>query len=188
MKRIILFFCVSLFAFCLNAQNRHELSVFIGGESTDFIKQDDGYASREDLMDMYEPHYALNCGPVLTVTYHYTFNSWLSVGSQFSYGSMDGEIWLKLGSKQDEDFRKETYSLLPEAKFRYCGKGHLRLYGKTAIGLKYSTGTHVDKPLGFAWEVTPAGLEWGGHRFYGVAEFCWGSVIRGGRIGVGFNF
>ena len=44
------------------------------------------------------------------------------------------------------------------------------------------------RPVEFAWDVVPIGAEWGGRRFYGNAEFCCGSVIQGGRIGIGFRF
>ena len=200
MKKLLLLLCMAFSATCLYAQgSRHEMNVFIGGFYTSYAQmegqglfsggQDVADAHSNDLWDLYEPHYSVRSGPVLTINYHYLLNNYLRVGGQLSYGAMSGTTWHKLGNKAAEDFSQRTFYVLPEIKACIPGPLRLfRLYGKAAVGMQYNFGTLAGKPAGWAWEVTPIGAEWGGQVFYGNAEFCWGSVIRGGRIGFGFRF
>lgn len=199
MKKAILLFFAVLSAVSLQAQRKHEVNAFIGGYYSEYAKMGDpGWPvkmpvkmsedSSNDLWDLYEPHYSLKSGPVLTVDYHYILNSFLRVGGQVSYGSLSGKRWYKLGNRPEETIDHSALSVLPELKACIPGSSHFRLYGKAAAGLQYRSGSLAAHPLGFAWEIVPIGAEWGGHRVYGNAEACWGSVIRGGRIGIGFSF
>ena len=211
MKRAIILFSLVLLAAGVHAQGRqeadgfrqeekgfrHEVNVFVGGYFSEFARLagkslffERSWDGNEvnDLQDLYEPHYSLKSGPVLTVTYHYFLNDFLRLGGQVSYGSTSGERWYKLGNKPAEAISLSAFSVLPEAKLCIPSPRHFRLYGKAAAGLQYQMGNLAEKPVGLAWEVVPLGAEWGGHRVYGNAEFCWGNVIRGGRIGIGFSF
>ena len=197
MKKITLLLCL---VFCVSpvwAQKRHELNAFIGGFFSDYVEYggstslfsaQNASSVTGDLWDLYEAHYSLHTGPVATIDYHYIVLPFLRVGAQCSFGSMAGNTWHKIGNKPAEDFRYSAVSLLPEIKACIPGMRKFRVYGKAAAGVQYRFGTHVSAPVGFAWEVVPVGFEWGGHTVYGNMEFCWGSVIRGGRIGLGFCF
>lgn len=181
-----LFFLFSTLA--LSAQGKHEINAFIGGFQTDFTKIREDSSQTGDLYDLYEPHFSAQSGPVLTVNYHYVFNSFLRLGAQLSYGSMEGKKTYRMGSRQQEKFNLHSLAVLPQVKLNIPGMRHFRIYGKAGIGLKLNMGTYDISPVQFAWEVVPFGAEWGGHRVYGNAEICYGSVIRGGRIGMGFRF
>ncbi len=193
MNKLLMLSVAILMVSSIHAQGRHEINAFIGGCYSDFVKMDlsDGQGSPKysnDLWDLYEPHRSVTGLPVLTVDYHYILNSVVRLGGQASMGYMSGNKWYKLGNKPAERYGHGSLYLLPEVKTCIPFKRHFRPYAKAAIGLKYNFGTWVDHPVGFAWEVTPIGAEWGGQRVYGNAEFCWGNVIKGGRIGMGFRF
>ena len=204
MRKILLFLtCLAGFAGSLQAQGRHELNVFLGGFKSEYLKGEkqsdlwgillfnnlDKVDYNGDLYDLYEPHYNIKSGPVLTVNYHYILKDWLRVGAQANVGAVKGKIWYRLGNKPDRDYNQTMLSILPEVKLCIPGLRHFRLYGKVAAGVQFNLGTRISKsPVEFAWDVVPLGAEWGGARIYGNAEVCLGSVIQGGRIGMGFRF
>jgi hypothetical protein len=197
-KIFITLACLFCGAFALQAQGRHEVNAFIGGYKSEYINSYGGNEffgnmdiyHCEDLYDLYEPHYSLETGPVLTISYHYIFNKWLRLGAQTNLGGLSGKCWYELGNRPAESFNEVMLSVLPEAKFCIPGARHFRLYGKVAAGIQMNMGTLSSRtaPVSFAWDVVPLGAEWGGQRVYGNAEICFGSVIRGGRIGIGFRF
>ena len=188
----------------LRAQGRHEINAFLGGYKAEFVQVDNDNATHYnmlfddlsdqshvgDLYDLYEPHYALESGPVVTVSYNYILNKWLRVGAQTNWGTLSGKFWYKLGNKPAEVCDERMISLLPQVKAMIPSGAHFRLYVKAAAGVQFTFGDLLStvKPVNFAWEVVPLAAEWGGQRFYGNAELCLGSVIRGGRIGFGVRF
>lgn len=202
-KILILSACLLCGMGVLRAQSRHEVNVFVGGYKSEFVNvdnengryhsmlfdefNDDSHVG--DLYDLYEPHYSIESGPVLTVDYHYIVNNWIRVGAQVNWGTLAGKFWYVLGNKPAETFDEQMLSLLPEAKLCLPFWPGFRLYGKAAVGLQVNMGQRLSKsPVGFAWDLVPIGAEWGGQRIYGNAELCVGSVIRGGRIGIGIRF
>lgn len=201
MKKIFVTLALALplaFSPELRAQGKHEVNAFVGGFQTEFSKvRSEGYQNsflpdnnyvEGDLYDLYEVHYSARSGPVVTLNYNYILTSYLRVGAQLSYGGMSGKKWYRMGSRQDEDFTLHSVAVLPQVKACIPGMRHFRLYGKAGIGLQVNFGSYSIAPVKFAWEVVPIGAEWGGKRIYGNAELCWGSVVRGGRIGMGFRF
>jgi len=197
MRKALLLFFAALLASSAYAQGRHEVNTFIGGLFGEYARMGgsglfvaglDSSEHEDDLYDLYEPHYSLKSGPVLTLNYHYFLNPYLGLGAQFSYGAMSGSRWYKIGNKPAGDVGIRSLSLLPELKACIPGPSHFRLYGKAAVGLSYRSGPLAESPVGLAWEFVPLGAEWGGHKVYGNAELCWGSVVIGGRIGLGFRF
>lgn len=184
------------------AQGKHETAVFIGGYKAEFTQADlgDNYAgfsfassdrkNAGDLFDLYEPHYSYVSGPVLTVSYNYILNKWVRFGAQANFGSVSGQSWYEIGDSTASYYHEQMLSVLPQVKVCIPSPKHFRLYGKAAAGLQYTFGSlrPGGKPLNFAWDIVPIGAEWGGQRIYGCAELCWGSIIRGGRIGLGFRF
>lgn len=202
-KILILLVCITCGTGALHAQGKHEVNVFLGGYKSEFLKVDnesgryynmlfddiDSNLHYGDLYDLYEPHYSLESGPVITVDYNYILSRWIRVGAQANWGTLAGKFWYVLGNKPAQTFDEQMISVLPEAKFCLPGAEHFRLYGKVALGVQFNLGTRLSSsPVGFAWDVVPIGAEWGGKRIYGNAELCIGSVIRGGRIGLGFRF
>ena len=187
----------------LQAQGKHEINVFVGGYKSEFVQVDNENGTHYnmlfddlninqhigDLYDLYEPHYSLESGPVITVDYHYILNKWFRVGAQANYGNLSGKFWYALGNKPAKNIKEYMFSMLPEVKINVTNWPGFRLYGKLAAGVQFNLGERLnDSPVDFAWDVVPLGAEWGGHRIYGNAELCFGSVIRGGRIGLGFKF
>jgi len=198
---LALLLTVLLPAAMLRAQGRHEINVYSGGYEAEFSKSGNTSGiglfdsltleeSREgDLYDLYEPHYAFRSGPVLSINYHYILNNVVRVGAQMGYGTLEGKYWYRLGNLPERSVKQNMLSILPQAKFCIPGMRHFRLYGKVALGLRFNFGPErISAPVTFAWDVVPIGAEWGGQRIYGTAELCYGSIVRGGRIGIGFRF
>ena len=206
MKRLLLLALVlSFFGVSMRAQERrHEVNAFLGGYKSEFLLVDNENGQHYnmlfddlntnlhngDLYDLYEPHYSLESGPVLTISYNYIINKWLRVGAQSNFGTLAGKFWYELGNKPAEKFDEMMFSALPQVKVCIPGASHFRLYAKAAVGIQFTVGDLLStaSPVGFAWDLVPIAAEWGGQRFYGNAELCWGSIIRGGRIGFGFRF
>lgn len=205
MKKSFILAAFVLAALCspaLKAQGKHEIDAFLGGFKAEFNKMEDGrnyndllFDSDEirysgDLFDLYEPHYSVKSSPVFTLTYHYSLNDWIRVGAQANYSTLKGKYWYKLGNRPSVTFDEASFSVLPSVKVRIPSFKHFRLYGKVAAGVQMNFGSRIPdaSPVEFAWDIVPIGAEWGGQRIFGTAEFCYGSVIRGGRIGLGFRF
>lgn len=202
-KSVIVAALLLLGGTALRAQEgRHEVNLFLGGYKTEFIQDKDIHDYGDmlfdsgnnlhtgDLCDIYEPHYSYKSSPVVTVTYHYLLKDWLRVGAQTNWGLVAGRVWYEMGNRPTQNFKQSTLSLLPEVKLCVPGRRHFRLYAKAAAGLQLNLGQRMAGagPVGFAWDVVPIGAEWGGFRFYGNAEVSLGSVLRGGRIGIGYRF
>ena len=114
---------------------------------------------------------------------------WLLLGGQATFSSIQGTQWYRLGNRPDLQFNGTVFSLLPQVKFHIPSPRHFRLYAYLAGGLQFrSMGPLELSPVRFAWDVAPIGAEWGGQRIYGTAELCFGNVICGGRIGIGYRF
>ena len=184
MKKLL--FALSVLVFCgtAAAQERpHELNLFIGGYNSQFLnyKVTPDYSS--DLYALYEPQTQISTGPVFTLDYNYAVLKWLSVGAQLHYNSLEVRTLTRIDSNYDT-YMRNMFSFLPEVKMRIPSSAHFRLYGKVALGIsvapKYATR--------FAYDLVPIGCEWAGQRVYGTAELVYGSVVKGGRIGIGFRF
>ena len=185
-------FCLAIALFLsivLRAQGPHSVQAYIGGFNAEYqaANLDDNYAS--DLYGLYEPHRQIQSGATLTLEYNREILPWLHVGGQFNYAHLYITEWYNMGTRQPRPNQaKNIFSLLPEAKFRIPSPRHFRLYGKVAAGVSVNIGHYNGAPVNFAWDLVPIGCEWGGQRIYGTAELCYGSIIRGGRIGMGFRF
>lgn len=174
----------------LQAQGKSHLHVSIGGspaEFTEFQGNQSDYTI--DLYSMYEPRYSVNTEiPVLTLDYAVDLNRWLRLGVEMNYAEVRGSVSYMLGNRPRVDFDKYKIAALPELRLRIPSPRHFRLYSKAAAGAMVTLGKHQDPPVRFAYNLVPIGVEWGGQKVYGLAEFCWGNVIRGGRVGLGFCF
>lgn len=185
MKKILIALSVlAFFGGSAAAQDHpHEFNLYLGGFNSQYLGYNVNTSYSADLYSMYEPRVSVSTGPVFTFDYNYAILSWLSVGAQFHYNHLDVSkvTWI---DGNYERFSRNMYSILPEAKLRIPSSEHFRLYGKVALGLSFAS------QLGarFAYDVVPIGCEWAGKRVYGTAELVYGSVVKGGRIGIGFRF
>ena len=193
MKRLILAALAAclLFPGLSKAQGRHEVNIMLGGYNTMYATADvmddvnyQYFYSALDLFDIYEPQYRYETGPVLTLSYGYSPLRWLSVGAQMNYGNVKVRKWRVIDSAENQNYNMETFSLLPQVKFRIPSAKHFRLYAKLAAGARYIPGQGTS----LAYDIVPIGFEWAGQFFYGTAELANGNIVRGGRIGIGFRF
>ena len=161
----------------------HEINLYIGGFNSQFLSYNVVQDYSTDLYALYEPQTAITTGPVLTLDYNYAVLNWVSVGLQFHYNYLNVNSMTRIDYRY-EHYKTDMFSFLPEVKLRIPSSAHFRLYGKVAAGVSIASefGTR------FAYDLVPIGCEWAGKRVYGTAEVVYGSIIKGGRIGIGFRF
>ena len=173
------------------AQGKHEINVYMSGACSEYLKLNTPRDNSLDLYGLYETQVQyIQSGPGLTLEYNYALLNWLVLGGQFNYHRVMWDQYSKVGCNHaNYTNTKNKVALLPQAKFRIPGMKRFRLYAKVAVGMMLNIGHYYTQdPVVFAWDVVPIGCEWGGQRVYGTAELAYGSVIKGGRIGIGFRF
>lgn len=173
------------------AQGKHEINVYMSGACSEYLKLNTPKDNSQDLYGLYETQVQyIQSGPGLTLEYNYALLNWLVLGGQFNYHRVTWDQYSRVGGNHaNYTNTKNKVALLPQAKFRIPGMKRFRLYAKVAVGMTLNIGHYYTQdPVVFAWDVVPIGCEWGGQRVYGTAELAYGSVIKGGRIGIGFRF
>lgn len=180
---ISLFVLMGLCGTALAQNHPHEINLYIGGFNSQFLSYNVVQDYSTDLYALYEPQTAITTGPVLTLDYNYAVLNWMSVGLQFHYNYLNVNSMTRIDYHY-ECYKTDMFSFLPEVKLRIPSSAHFRLYGKVAAGVSIASqyGTR------FAYDLVPIGCEWAGKRVYGTAEVVYGSIIKGGRIGIGFRF
>ena len=190
MKRLILAALAAclLFPGLSKAQGRHEINLFIGGYNSQYASANTNFvAPYNDLYAIYEYQHTYETGPVYTLSYGYAPIRWISVGAQVNYGKVGVSTWRAVDNSWSSD-KMENISVLPQVKFHIPSSRHFRLYGKLALGATLSSSLTAKQTVKAAYEWVPIGFEWAGQFFYGTAELATGTVIQGGRIGIGFRF
>ena len=188
MKRIVSILALSvLLAWGMQAQERVEINMYIGGYNGEYLKVKETAAEGMTLSSLYEPKYRITTGPVFTLDSHFKINRIVRVGLQLDACPMRASSYTRI-TGNTEEFKKTLFYILPQAKICIPSPRHFRMYGKVAAGIQVNSILEEGHPVKFAWEVIPFGCQWGGQRVYGTAEICYGSVVRGARIGMGFSF
>lgn len=180
-----------LFSLPSGAQGKHEINLYMSGACSEYLELNTPRNYTMDLYGLYETQVQyIQSGPGLTLEYNYALLNWLVLGGQFNYHRVLWDQYSRVGgNRANYTNTKNKVALLPQAKFRIPGMKRFRLYAKVAVGMMLNIGHYYTQdPVVFAWDVVPIGCEWGGQRVYGTAELAYGSVIKGGRIGIGFRF
>ena len=175
----------------LYAQGPHEVHLSISGPAGGGTYDDAGalFNWGTDLYSMYEPGERVDSGPVYSLGYTYSPRSWLRVGAEASVGMLwvdkgqarawgDGEVvatWQRL------------YTVMPVVHLVALNAPHFKIYGKMAVGGQLSLGDYEGTKVRPAIEVVPLGLQWGGEKIFGLAEFGIGNVYVG-RLGIGLRW
>lgn len=185
MKKLLitLSFLVGVCGAALAQDHPHELNLYIGGFNSQFLSYNTTPEYSTDLYALYEPRTSVSTGPVLTFDYNYAILNWLSVGAQIHYNHLNVRTVKWIDGVYDS-YSRNMFSFLPEVKLRIPSSAHFRLYGKAALGVSFASQFGAR----FAYDLVPIGCEWAGQRVYGTAELVYGSVVKGGRIGIGFRF
>lgn len=185
MKKLLIALSVLVFTCGAAAaqDHPHEINLFVGGFSSQYLKYDASMDYSSDLYALYEPQTRVTTGPAFTLDYNYALLKWLSLGAQIHYNRLRVRTVTRIDSSYDF-YNREMFSFLPEVKLRIPSSAHFRLYGKVAAGVSFAPQLSPR----FAYDLVPIGCEWAGQRVYGTAELVYGSVIKGGRIGIGFRF
>lgn len=197
MKRILLYLLLPLIALSARAQGRHEFSFFLGGPATELTANQDHYRyGAPELYTMYEPQTFIGGGVNFGVDYTYTVLKWLKLGVQVDFSELKFQSYYPQidtphslsRSLPDETSYLWTASVMPEAKFFFLTKRFVKLYGKTAFGVKFALSKVKNPGIAFAYEFVPIGIQLGGQRVYFTSEIPLGSEVMGIRLGCGFRF
>ena len=191
MKRLsLLLLLLAAAGGALRAQGPHELHLSISGPAGGGIYDDSGslFNWGSDLYSIYEPGERVDSGPVYSLGYTYALRSWLRVGAEASIGM----LWVDKGQArawgdQVEATWQRLYTVMPLVHLVALNAPHFKIYGKIAAGGQLSIGDYEGLKIRPAVEVVPLGLQWGGERIFGLAEFGIGNVYVG-RIGIGLRW
>ena len=165
-----------------------------------YAKDDD---SRNEVSITYGqatlPQFAYVMGGVLGVAFtagHFTFenthfvgsvgmefihysNNWFGYGlaGMFDYMTADAYNVASDGTKTPNGKFKLGYvSVMPVLKFAWLRRPHVGMYSKLGVGggLEVSNGDAADKSFSWSGQITPVGIDFGGHAFRGFVEAGFG--------------
>ncbi len=169
-------------------EKRHEFNLFVGFFGADLtMSAASSSYDRPELSVLYEPHVQNSVTPVITLGYNYKLLGFLKLGGQISYAGYYRTTTYLIDGRVTRGERVDNLYALPEVKFCIPSAEHFRLYAKLAAGARFRL-QGGKEPVAFAWDITPIGFEWAGKTVYGNCEFCWGNVVKGARLGIGYRF
>lgn len=178
--------------------DRHEVNVSIGGSPWSFAIEPETYFpgyetwSTVKLSDVYEDQFVdMSYMPVITAEYGYRLRRWLQVGLQVDWCAGYATRYKPSSGASLGERRVSEVQLLPFVKLFAVNNPHFKLYGGGGAGLR--TGFGSDCGDGYfkaapSFEIVPLGLQWGGELIFAFAEIGLGTVICGGRVGMGVRF
>ena len=190
-KLLLLLLMLAMAGLTLRAQGPHEVHLSISGPAGGGTYDDAGplFHWGSDLYSMYEPGERVDSGPVYTLGYTYSLRGWLRVGAEASVGM----LWVDKGQARAwgggniEATWQRLYTVMPLIHLVALNAPHFKIYGKIAAGGQLSLGDYEGTKIRPAIEVVPLGLQWGGEKIFGLAEFGIGNVYVG-RLGIGIRW
>ncbi len=173
------------------AQGPHEVHLSVSGPAVGYVYTDAGslYNWGSDLYSLYEPGERVDAGTVLSVGYTYALRHWLRPGVEASMGLLwaDRSRPIAWGEGDVSQARQQYFTVMPLVHFVMLDCAHFKFYGKLAAGGQLSVGDFEKTTLRPAWQIVPAGIQWGGEKIFGLAEMGYGNVYLF-RIGMGIRW
>lgn len=128
--------------------------------------------------------------PEVSMDANIILKKWLKVGGKLGYYTLWGDL---IDPKLIERSEKRVFRLFS------CGSSQIHLYEKPpfsvyagiAAGATYRHGNdqgHSMSKLLPAYEVLPLGYQISYKSVYGIIECAFGSMVLGGRFGIGYRF
>ena len=144
-----------------------------------------------DLYYFYEPYYSTGMFPEVSLDVNILLKKWLKVGGKVGYCSLWGNLidpktQKTIGKKEFSDF-----SLAGQARFAFYEKPPFCVYAGVAAGATYRRGNDQGKSISRllpAYEILPFGYQISYKSVYGIIECAFGSMVLGGRFGIGYRF
>ena len=144
-----------------------------------------------DLYYFYEPYYSTGMFPEVSMDANIILKKWLKVGGKLGYYTLWGDLidpktHRTIGKKEFSDF-----SLAGQVRFTFYEKPPFCVYAGIAAGATYRHGNdqgHSMPKLLPAYEVLPLGYQISYKSVYGIIECAFGSMVLGGRFGIGYRF
>lgn len=144
-----------------------------------------------DLYYFYEPYYSIGMSPEMSLDANVNIREWLKVGGKLGYYTawgnlIDPKTQKTIGNKEFSDF-----SLAGQVRFTFYKKPPFSVYAGVAAGATYRHGTDQGNSISkllTAYEILPLGYQISYKSVYGIIECAFGSMVLGGRIGIGCRF
>ena len=152
---------------------------------------DRGNGGFRELYSFYEPYFVCDMSPEVSLDANVLLKKWLKVGGKMGYSTVWGD---RIDPKTDRTlYRKEfsDFSLAGQVRFTFYEKPPFSVYAGIAAGATYRHGNdqgHSMPKLLPAYEVLPLGYQISYKSVYGIIECAFGSMILGGRFGIGYRF
>ena len=193
-KMLVLVVAAMMATVSVNAQNdyeqtKHEIAVSYGYLSNSQWLE--AVTMSMNILEGLEPASGKAIGPI-NAEYFYNATKWLGVGAIFSFGQVTTHYNLAGYDEEVYTNKNTSYTVMPAVKFNWFRRAHFGMYSKLGAGLliydmKAIPVNTADKTvkqlgLGFNWQATVLGLEFGGVHFRGFVEGGLGEqgVVCGG--------
>lgn len=187
---------VSTAALAQEGFDRHEVNLSVGGSPWSFAIEPDFYFPGYDswstgkLSDVYEEQFdGLSYMPTITAEYGYRPLRWLQVGLQLDFSGATATRFQPSSGKELGEKKVTEAQLIPFVKLFAVNNPHFKLYGGSGVGVKAGVGSEDGYfKAAPSFEIVPLGLQWGGELVFAFAELGFGTVVCGGRVGLGVRF
>ena len=197
-KMLVLMVAVMMATMSANAQNgygntKHEVGVSYGVLSNSqwlnvFV------VAMNNMFDNLDPVSGSVIGPV-SAEYFYHANEWLGVGAIFSYGRASTKYNSKTGNSEVYTKINSNYTLMPAVKFNWLRRPHFGMYSKLGAGVMLydmevvpvdpTEKTNKEHIVGFNFQASALGIEFGGTQFRGFVE---GGIGEQGVVLAGLRY
>lgn len=182
MKKMLVLALAMMTTMSVNAQNgydntKHEVAVSYGYLTTSQVL--DVFNMTLNIFTGYEPMKGSATGSI-SAEYFYNVNNWFGVGAIFSFGAFTMNYNMQIDNSPAYTTNNNCYTLLPAVKFNWLRREHFGMYSKLGAGVMLldTKATPVDpnekatrdQIIGFNFQASALGIEFGSAQFRGFIE------------------
>ncbi len=155
-----------------------------------FGHYDDYYPADKTLSEYYGAYHGKTYSSgYYSIGAEYPLLRWLSISADLGFDVIWHKIYNGETNRQTGIRRGASISFIPQAKFLFLNRETVRLYGYLGVGVITYLGHDLseNEATTISGQYTPLGIEVG-KRISGFAEFGYGAMFSGVRIGVSYKF
>ncbi len=152
---------------------------------------DRGNGGFRELYSFYEPYFVCDMSPEVSLDANVLLKKWLKVGGKMVYSTVWGD---RIDPKTDRTLYRKEFSditISGQVRFTFYEKLPFRAYAGVAAGATYRHGDDHGERISRllpAYEVVPIGYQIAYRSTYAIIECAFGSMVLGGRFGIGYRF
>ena len=173
-------------------KSKHEIAISYGYLSTS--QWFNAFIMDDNILEGLDPVKVSNIGP-LSAEYFYNVKTWLGVGAIFSFGQVTSKYNRTTDNAEVYTNKNTSYTVMPAVKFNWFRAAHFGMYSKLGVGVIFcdmkaipvnpADRTKKELRIGFNWQASLLGIEFGGTHFRGFLE---GGVGEQGVVLGGFRY